>query len=412
MASTKLIIRSDRKTFGKTTIYVQYTHKSVKKKFSTKYSVEPDRWDAAGQHIMGSTKEVKALNLSLKEVQSRIDAIVRQAILNGEEPTFALVEERYKQLLSPTLDKTPEQKPAKPGHTHFLELFAAYIEATSAAKAHGTVKHYKSTLNHLKAFAAKRGGKLTLDCLDMSFYNDLIKFLTQNLEMTNGTINNQLKRVKTVMSYAVDQGLTDNLTFRKFKLMKHTDADKVYLTQEELQTLFDADLTAEPRLDKVRDLFVLACTTGLRHSDFSIIHPNNVEGDQIVFHAVKTRKKQYVDLNQYSRAILAKYPNGLPKLSQQKFNDYVKELGQLCGIDKPTLVVRYRGSKRIEERVPKYSLLSSHTGRHTFATQSLERGMSIEVLQKNTGHKDLKSLMPYAKVADERKKNEMKEAWG
>ncbi|MCC3160363.1 hypothetical protein LJ737_24215, partial [Hymenobacter sp. 15J16-1T3B] len=87
MASTKLVIRSDRKTFGKTTIYVQYTHKSVKKKFSTKYSVEPDRWDAVGQHIMGSTKEVKALNLSLQESKARIDGIVRQAILNGEEPT-------------------------------------------------------------------------------------------------------------------------------------------------------------------------------------------------------------------------------------------------------------------------------------------------------------------------------------
>ncbi|WP_165370383.1 site-specific integrase [Hymenobacter persicinus] len=412
MASTKLIIRSDRKSFGKTTIYVQYTHKSVKKKFSTKYSVEPNRWDAAGQHIMGSTTEVKALNLSLQESKSRIDGIVRQAILNGEEPTFALVEERLKQLLFPTPSKTAEQKPAKAGQTNFLELFAAYIEATSAVKAHGTVKHYKSTLNHLKAFAAKRGGKMTLERLDMSFYNDLVTFLTQELEMTNGTVNNQLKRVKAVMSYAVDQSLTDNLTFRKFKLMKHTEADKVYLTQDELQILVDTDLTAEPRLDKVRDLFVLACTTGLRYSDFSTIHPDNIENDQLVFRAVKTRKQQHVDLNQYSRDILAKYPISLPKLSQQKFNDYVKELGQYCGIDKPTLVVRYRGSKRIEERVPKYSLLSSHIGRHTFATQSLERGMSIEVLQKNTGHKDLKSLMPYAKVADKRKKSEMKKAWG
>ncbi|MCC3160874.1 tyrosine-type recombinase/integrase, partial [Hymenobacter sp. 15J16-1T3B] len=140
--------------------------------------------------------------------------------------------------------------------------------------------------------------------------------------------------------------------------------------------------------------------------------PDNIEDDQLVFRAVKTRKQQHVDLNQYSRAILAKYPSGLPKLSQQKFNDYVKELGQHCGIDKQTLVVRYRGSKRIEDRVPKYSLLSSHTGRHTFVTQSLERGMSLEVVQKFTGHKDLKSLMGYAKVRDKRKKTEMENAWG
>ncbi|MBH8567664.1 site-specific integrase [Microvirga sp. STS02] len=414
MASTKLVIRSDRKTFGKTTIYIQYTHKSIKKKFSTKYSAEPNRWDASGQQVMGSDKEVKALNLSLQESKARIDAIVRQAILNGEEPTFQLVEVRLKELStsSTTTNKVARPQLAKSGQTHFLELFASYIEATSAVKANGTVKHYKSTLNHLKSFAVKYGGKLTLERVDIIFYNELVKHLTQGLKMTNGTVNNQLKRVKVVMSYAVDQGLTDNLVFRKFKLMKHTEADKVYLTQDEFQALIEADLTTEQRLEKVRDLFVLACATGLRHSDFSTIHPDNIEDDQLVLRMVKTRQWHRIDLNKYSRAILAKYPNGLPRLSQQKFNDYVKELGQYCGIDKSTLVVHYQGSKRIEERVPKFSLLSSHTGRHTFVTQSLERGMSLEVVQKFTGHKDLKSLLGYAKVVDKRKKSEMENAWG
>ncbi|UOQ64801.1 site-specific integrase [Hymenobacter volaticus] len=412
MSSTKLVIRSDRKAFGKTTIYVQYTHKSAKKKFSTGYSIAPNCWNGTAGKATGTSKEIVEFNARLQIIKGRIDKIVQDAILVGEEPSFALVEERLKGL-SNSSSKLPELlKQEKSSNQDFLELFAENINVTSASKSHGTIKHYKSTLNHLKAYASKRSIKLTLSYLDTNFYHDFVQFLTKELEMTNGTVNNQLKRVKVVMSYALDKGLTDNIAFRKFKLLKHTEADVIYLTQSELQILFEADLSSEPRMAKVRDLFVLGCTTGLRHSDFSIIRPENIENDQLVLRTIKTGDWLRLDLNQYSRTILQRYPNGLPKLSQQKFNEYVKELGQHCGIDKSILVVHYQGTKRIMERVPKYSLLSSHTGRRTFVTQSLERGMPIEVLQKFTTHKDLKTLMRYAKVADEQKKLQMEKAWG
>jgi site-specific recombinase XerD len=412
MASTKLVIRSDRKNFGKTTIYVQYTHRSAKKKFSTGFSIEPDRWNSELGKPIGNSKEVQELNATLQVIKGRIDKIVQAAILAGEEPSFALVEERLKNLpTSPSKVAEPSKAP-QVIKKDFLALFAEYIGATSASKAHGTVKHYKTTLNHLKSYATTRGVKLALHELDINFYHDWVKFLTKELELTNGTANNQIKRVKVVMSYALDKGLADNIAFRKFALLKHTEADITYLTQKELQTLFEADLSVKPRLAKVRDLFVLGCTTGLRHSDFSNIHPESIENDQLVLRTVKTGDWLRVDLNQYSRAILARYPDGLPKLSQQKLNEYVKELGQHCGLDKSTLVVHYQGSKRIEKRVPKYTLLSSHTGRRTFVTQSLERGMALEVVQKFTTHKDIKTLMRYAKVADEQKKLQMGKAWG
>ncbi|GAB3869195.1 tyrosine-type recombinase/integrase [Hymenobacter segetis] len=412
MASTKLVIRSDRKNFDKTTIYVQYTHKSAKKKFSTGFSIEPERWNSAAGKPIGNTKEIQEFYTRLQVIKGRIDKIAQAAILAGEDPSFALVEERLKKLL-PSAEQTPElTKSEQHIQKDFLQLFAEYIDATSASKAHGTVKHYKSTLNHLKAYAAARSLNLTLAQLDTNFYHDWVKFLTKELELTNGTANNQIKRVKVVMSYALDKGLTENTTFRKFKLLKHTEADITYLTQSELQTLFEADLSTKPKLSKVRDLFVLGCTTGLRHSDFSKIHPESIDNDQLVLRTVKTGDWLRVDLNQYSRTILERYPDGLPKLSQQKLNEYVKELGQYCGIDKSTLVVHYQGSKRIEKRVPKYTLLSSHTGRRTFVTQSLERGMSLEVVQKFTTHKDIKTLMRYAKVADEQKRQQMDKAWG
>ena len=106
MASTKLVIRSDRKTFDKTTIYVQYTHKSAKKKFSTGFSIEPDRWNAAAGKISGSSEEVRERNAALQVTKGRIDRIVQDAILAGEEPTFSLVEERFKALPTTLPTKT------------------------------------------------------------------------------------------------------------------------------------------------------------------------------------------------------------------------------------------------------------------------------------------------------------------
>ncbi|WP_235917511.1 tyrosine-type recombinase/integrase [Hymenobacter busanensis] len=291
-------------------------------------------------------------------------------------------------------------------------MFDEYIQTTQATKAHGTIKHYKTTLNHLTRFAAQHRRKLTFESIDTRFYHDFVTFLTKDLAMTNGTANNQLKRVKVVMGYAGEQGLTDNNSFRKFKTLRHTETDVVYLTRDELETLVHYDLTAEPRLARVRDLLVLACTTGLRHSDFSTVRPDQIKGDQLVVRTVKTRDWLYLDLNRYSRAILECYPQGLPLLSQQKFNAYVKELGQHCGLDTPVQVVHYRGSQRVEEWLPKHELLSSHTGRRTFVTQSLERGMPPAVIMKFTGHKDIKTLMRYVKVADAEKRSQMEKAWG
>lgn len=406
MASTKLIIRSDRKDFGKTTIYIQYTHKSVKKKFSTGLSIEPERWNEKSSKAIGTSQEVQEFNASLQVSKRRIDKIMQDAIIAGEDPTIALVTERLKALSTPALVSE------KPAPTEFLDVYSQLIEATTATKAQGTIRHYKSSLNHLKTYGLLRQMTLTFDSITTAFYHDFVTYLTTDLEMTNGTVNNQLKRLKVVMAYALDQGLTHNIAFRKFKALQHTEPDVVYLTQSELQTLVATDLTAVPKLARVRDLFILACTTGLRQSDFSTISPDSVDNDQLVLRTVKTRSWLRIPLNQYSRSVLERYPDGLPKLSQQKFNDFVKELGKHCGIDKPTLVVHYRGSKRIEERVPKYTLLSSHTGRRTFVTQCIERGMSLEMIREFTGHKDISALLRYAKIANQHKTIQMEKAWG
>ena len=97
----------------------------------------------------------------------------------------------------------------------------------------------------------------------------------------------------------------------------------------------------------------------------------------------------------------------MPKYSQQKFNDYIKEALQKIGLDNPEQVVTYKKGIRKEEVVPKYSLVSSHTARRTFITQSILRGIPTPVIQTITGHSDLRSFSKYIKITNTDKQTEM-----
>jgi integrase len=99
-------------------------------------------------------------------------------------------------------------------------------------------------------------------------------------------------------------------------------------------------------------------------------------------------------------------------ISNQKFNSYIKEIGKLVGIDEDIEIIRYRGAEKISQVFKKYYLISAHTGRKTFVTLSLEKGIPAETVMKITGHSDYKSFQRYVNVSEQRKKNEMERAWG
>jgi integrase len=128
----------------------------------------------------------------------------------------------------------------------------------------------------------------------------------------------------------------------------------------------------------------------------------------------KTKELLTVPLTSYSKEILKKYTthNPLPMISNQKLNDYVKELCQFAGFTEPVEIVRFRGAKREAVTYPKHELIGMHTGRKTFATLSLEKGMSAEEVMSITGHRDYKSFKRYVNITEQRKKIVMSQAWG
>jgi integrase len=210
------------------------------------------------------------------------------------------------------------------------------------------------------------------------------------------------------------QGIKVSDKYRDFKIKKE-NLEVIALTDYEFEKLFKLDLTGKKKLDHTRDIFCFACATGLRYSDLEQLRREHIKTDEIRIVVKKTKEQLTIPLNPYSHSILDKYKHQhrpLPMISNQKLNDYIKELCQFADINEAVEIVRFRGATREAIVYPKYELISVHTGRKTFATLSLEKGMSAEEVMTITGHRDYKSFKRYVKITEQRKKVVMRSAWG
>jgi integrase len=116
------------------------------------------------------------------------------------------------------------------------------------------------------------------------------------------------------------------------------------------------------------------------------------------FESIKSKKHIKLPLAGFSepaRLILEKYSYKLPKISEPKFNKYIKEVAAIAGLNREVVIKRYAGNKPVEIRKPLHEFISSHAGRRTFVTLLMEKGVPNTTLMKMTGHSDLRTLMKY-----------------
>jgi integrase len=383
---------------GKQTIKVKtgdYIHPSF-------WNIKPNR---QGNHVMGNYRESVDLNYELGELKSKVIRAYKKRIEENPSFRFADFKEDILSLLHPS---EPKQEKT------FEEIFKEYIQVHSAHRSQSTLLKYQGILNHLKAFSEKKKYVLTFQGMDMRFFDEMRNYLVKDLEHKDNTVWKTFATLKAFLSWALDRDYHQNLTFKKFNAPQK-DVDIIYLTKEELDKLYDFNLTMNPRLDRVRDVFCFACATGQRYSDVAALRRSDIKGKRWVLRQVKTDSANIVPLMPKARAILNKYkeePLPLPVLSNQKTNDYLKELGELVGIDEPTSMTTRRGGERLVDTRPKYEFLTMHTARRTFITLSLEGRMRTEVVMKISGHTNYQTFKKYIKITDHIIELEMELVWG
>ncbi len=406
-----------------------------RKKVSTGVKLFPELWNNENQQIITLTGKIKdKLTKKYKEhlptknqlitwqndllnLKNQVIGIESRYSLDGKAYSATMVVELLKQL------KTPKVKKDEPSNQIFA-LIDEYIKENEHTRAKGGLKIYSCLKNHLQNYHAKTKTSIRIDEIDYGFMQSFQNFLigwekvhktTKNVKwLTNITISKQLSTLKAFLNYARKRGFKVNDGYKDFSIKRHK-LEVIALNQMELNSLLDLDLTSNKRLDQVRDVFCFSCVTGFRYSDLVQLKREHIKEDEIRLTVKKTKEPLIVPLNIYSHEILRKYNHmetPLPVISNQKFNNCIKELCERAGISDPIERIRYRGAEKISNIYPKHKVISAHTGRKTFATLSLEKGIPAETVMKITGHADYKSFQRYVKVTEERKRNEMQKAWG
>ncbi|MFV0326873.1 MAG: phage integrase SAM-like domain-containing protein [Bacteroides xylanisolvens] len=369
------------------TVYVKYyISESVKTEFW-----EKDKCRVRVTNKYPANREINAL---LQDIEDKTKAAVRELQIKGVELNNEVIKERLDEMFRSYKDQT--DKTNAKDLISFIEFF---IETSN--KTEGTKKNYKTSLKSLKEYEEKKKVKLLFNRVDIDFHNSFVKFL-QEKKFAPNTIGTRIKDIKTFMNEAYERGLHDNLDFKKKLFAKPKEETKaVYLNEKELDKLYKLDLSGDIRLDNVRDWFLIASYTGLRFSDFSRLTRNNIQRDNIEILTQKTLTPVVIPLHTYVKAILEKYDYNLPKvISNQKFNDYIKEVCEEAKIEDDILVNETRGTLRTSKTEKKFDLISAHTARRSFATNAFLAGVPPIQIMKITGHKTEKAFMTYIKISE------------
>jgi site-specific recombinase XerD len=380
-------------------ILLTYLLNGEKIRFSTKLKTTDKDWNSKDQKIKRNGEGESEINYALDEFKR----IIVRAELDAKFDPLKLT-------LDSIRTKLQEATGKKQNTFSLFDAFDEYIKEADVKKTASSRKIYEVTLNKLQAFDKDKRFNLSFDNIDSKFENKFTEYLMTDHKLVNNTIGRYIKTIKSFMHFATERGFTSNYKFKAFKVIKQ-DADIIYLTEMELFKIYNFE-NLPPRLDAVRDAFCFGCFTGLRFSDLSGLKFANLKSDFLELKSKKTRDFLRIPLNDYAKAILTKNEGKPPQMiSNQKMNDYIKELGVLAGINDNIILTQYQGATKIEKSEPKHNFLSTHTARRTFVTLSLEKGMRPEVVMSITGHKDYATFKKYIKLTENVKSVEMNNAW-
>jgi len=319
---------------------------------------------------------------------------------------------------------------AKPSKTNFETYFNDYLAGQKTGDGHSlrlnTVKKYNGLKNHLIDFATESKRKLDVPGIDKDFLSEFKDYLIayeKKLDdgtikkLTDNTIAKNVKAAKSFIRFYMNKNVIKPFNIAEVKSVEREGAIFV-LPIKQLIELQNEKLESD-KLNKVRDVFCFMCWTGQRFSDIEKLKHSDIiinEKGEREWRLItqKNNATITVPITPYADKILAKYKKSespLPTYSNQKLNEYLKELGEKVGLKNSVKVVKYYDGLKTEESLPFYEILTTHVGRKSYITNSLILGVPERVVKEVSGHKDEKSFRRYVQLADAYKSKEINKAF-
>jgi site-specific recombinase XerD len=440
MATVQAFIRTSKKKTDEVNIRFRLRDgRNIQLFHTSELLVNPDVWDSKEQSVKKRIVFNESVRLRINKAVNDRKALILQ-IYAKETDKAGFSSEKLETAIDRSIN--PERYRTETTIDTLFKFTERFIEEAPLRKDVHTgrlltpnnIRQYKAAEKHLKAYAAiVRRNDFKFGEIDRSFYEGFVSYLQKGIPMTDdrgepeydstgrpkmikesftaNSVGKQVKVLKVMLNEASRQGYNTTSYYKGFHVFTE-DTDSIYLNERELEQLKNRDFSGTLYLDRVRDWFLLLSWTGCRFSDLEKVGETDIKDGFITFRQQKTNTKVTIPLHPVVREILKKYDYSLPEpISNQHFNEYIKEAARHAGIDTPETVTQTRGGRLVTEQYPKWQLVTSHTGRRSFCTNMYKRGLPTLMIMSISGHKTEKSFLRYIKVRQEEHAEMMRKAW-
>lgn len=401
--------KSDKETL----ILFACEFKAENKKFiySTGEKINPINWDKENKspYLKGKNKSEFAENIILQ--LSRYSTLMITTETNYKTTKDVFTTTVLKKVFQ------EEFKKVSTGKTLFFDIFDLFTaeKINQMQWSKGTAIRYQNIKNTLKNFEIKKNYPLTFGKIDNTFYSEFVKYCLEDLKHINNTFLKNLVLFKTFMRWAIKNKYTYNSTFLTFNIndsgntiIKETSTSQIALTITDLNNLMQHEFKTK-KLEHSRDIFVFQCVTGMRYGELFLINRSNVTENEIVLKEIKGvfKDPRNIPLTTLSKYILLKYEYALPLITNQKQNDYIKDVFQEMEYTAKIEKTSNRGRDIIRSETFFYNRICTHTARRTFITMMKRQGKNHKLIASATGHKNIATLDKYYQVDTEQTKEAM-----
>ncbi len=394
-----------------TSVFVNIQYKGERLQMPTGISIAPKDWNIRTR----KPKQQLALYGTFQDraglIEMEAEKFIRESIeIKNLIPVPASLKAHLQEKLLPQREKQKAM-----GFFDYWDQFTEERETgkdkTKGGKVvgEGIIKRYKVIKKHLQDFQQYSGKTITFEAIDIQWHENLMDFLFNQKEQSRNTAGKATSVFKTFMNWGLKKNIHQNTQYKYFTVYSE-ESDQVYLNMTEITTLFQLDLSDNKRLERVRDLFIVGAMTALRISDFKRLDSEHLQDGFIRIRTQKTGQKVVIPLHPYVKQVTQRYSGNFPEaISDQKFNEYLKELGELAGIDQTVKRTENKAGQDKEVSYKKFELLSSHVCRRSGATNLYLAGIPSIDIMKITGHKTEKAFMKYIRVTAEENANRLKD---
>lgn len=409
------------------TIFYRFKHSNqFDIECSTGIQIPNKRWSNSKQEVL-QTNDInfKETNLKLKDLDSKIRKDFEYAKLKSETINTNWLKTKINIFFNrETNNETINSS------IFLTNYIISFIEESKTKKTRNntpvrprTIQHYNTTLNKIIAFEEHFGSRMKLTDITISFHTNFIEFLESKQKLNPNTIGGYIDDIKLFCNNADKKGIQISKEFKLSEFYTPSNKTKdIYLKEGEINLIFNSNLEQD-YLDNARDWLIIGLRTGFRISDFLKLTKKNLIDGFIEKQTIKTDFPVIIPIHNQVKHILEKRNGDFPRrISDQKFNDYIKIICKEVGISEivegakivEIEVIENGKKKKIHRKqfgkFPKHELVTSHICRRSFAT-NLYGKIDTLTIMKITGHQTEAQFLSYIKITPREYAEKLKAYW-